>query len=80
MIVRAIKTKTHGIVRKSIIMPGSIIMRYEFRRNDKHFEVLSKRMYIHKDLKSYEKIGDGMLPPPPYTLHLRGVLLLYTTE
>ena len=46
-------------------------------------EILSKRMYIHKDLKSYEKIGYGMLPlPPPSTPPLyitspRGLALRY---
>ena len=55
MIVGAIKMKTHVLVQKSIIMPISIIMRDKFRRNDKYIEVLSKIIYIHKDLKSYEK-------------------------
>ena len=55
MIVRAIEIKSHVIAQKSIIMPISIIMRDKFRRNAKYHEVLSERIYIHKDLKSYEK-------------------------
>ena len=53
-------------------------MRYEFRLNDKHFEVLSKRMYIHKDLKSYEKNrGRYVAPPPLYITYPRGLALRY---